>query len=316
VDDHRRVVIHKLYDILAKEGFKVSEPDLKGLVSFDIIARRGDQKFILKILQNIDTLRLANAVEIQKLAKLTGAAAIVVGEKCGSGDLEQDVVYYRHGVPILSLDTFVDYMNGDQLYVYSGPGGFYISINGMELHRTRELKGMSIGNLSKRVGISRRSISLYESGNAATVDVFLKLEEILRTDFRKAIDLFNVEMSRSFDQIKTDDPFVSEFEDIIKRTGYMYESMNRSPFDVVVFETIKALMLVGLFENVLSRPERANAIKNVSDIFEQQPLIITREETSKDNLGGCPLVTLSELKKAYDPDDLIRLLHSKKSAMS
>ena len=36
------------------------------------------------------------------------------------------------------------------------------------------------------IGLSRRSISLYESGNAATVDVFLKLEEILRTDFRKA----------------------------------------------------------------------------------------------------------------------------------
>ncbi|WP_393971061.1 transcriptional regulator [Oxyplasma meridianum] len=316
MDDHRRVVIHRLYDILAKEGFKVSEPELKGLVSFDIVAKREDQKFILKVLQNIDTLRLANAVELQKFSKITGAAAMVVGEKCGSGNLEQGVVYYRHGVPILSLDTFADYMKGDQLYVYSGPGGFYISINGMELHRSREKSGMSIGNLSKRVGISRRSISLYESGNAATVDIFLKLEEILRTDFRKAIDLFNVEMIRSSEEIRNQDPFVSEFEGIIRRTGYMYESMNRSPFDVVVFETIKALMLVGLFENVLSRPERANAIKNVSDIFEQQPLIITREETSKDNLGGCPLVTLNELKKAYDPDDLIRLLHSKKSAVS
>ncbi len=270
----------------------------------------------MKILQNIDTLRLATAIEIQKLAKITGAAAIVVGEKCGSGDLEQDVVYYRHGVPIVSMDTFVSYVDGDQLYVYSGPGGFYISIDGMELHRTREMRGMSIGNLSKRVGLSRRSISLYESGNAATVDVFLKLEEILRTDFRKAIDLFNIELNMNLEQSRISDPFVSEFEDIIKKTGYTYESMNRSPFDVIVFETLKALMLVGLFENVLSRPERANAIKNVSDIFEQQPLIITREETSRDNLGGCPLVTLSELKKTYDPDDLIRLLHSKKSAMS
>lgn len=316
MDDHRRVVIHRLYDILAKEGFRVSEPDLKGLVSFDVIARRGDQKFILKILQNIDTLRTAMALEISKLAKITGAAAIVVGEKCGSGDLEQDVVYYRHGVPIVSLETFVSYVNGDQLYVYSGPGGFYVSIDGMELHRSRELMGMSIGNLSKRVGLSRRSISLYESGNAATVDVFLKLEEILRTDFRRAVDLFDIEMNTGTEQIRVNDPFVSEFEEIIKKTGYTYESMNRSPFDVVVFETIKALMLVGLFENVLARPERANAIKNISDIFEHQPLIITREETSRENLGGCPLVTLSELKKTYDPDDLIRLLHSKKSAVS
>lgn len=305
-------MIKTLREKLESRGFKVSDPELDGFVSFDLVARRESERFILKVLQNVDTFKSINAGEIIRLSRITSSAAIVVGERGGSGSLQRGVVYYRHHVPILSLETFVDYVDGDMPYVYSGPGGFYVPIDGEAMRVAREEMGFSIGYVSNKIGTSRRSISLYESGNAATVDVFLKLEDLLMTDIRRKLDMLSA--SR---RVPVETPpefssgFMEEVFNIMIRGGYDFQSVRRSPFDAIAYERIETLLIVGLFEDMSSRTERAVAIRNVSEIFENIPLIISRTNTDKEHIGGCPVVNLSELRNTQDKRDIVQILVKK-----
>lgn len=302
-------MIKTLHDRLTSKGFKVSDPELDGFVSFDLIARRESERFVLKVLQNVDTFKSVNAMEIIRLSNITSSVAVVIGERAGNGDLQHGVVYYRHHVPILSFRTFMDYIEGDTPYVYSGPGGFYVPIDGEALRKAREEVGYSIGFVSNRVGISRRSISLYETGSAATVDVFLKLENLLMKDIRKRVDMLNVatEIMEEKGQAFANS-FIEEVFNIMMKGGYDFHSMKRSPFDAIAYETLESLMLVGLFEDMSSRTERAAAIRNVSEIFENIPLVISKTNTDKEQIGGCHVVSLSKLRNAQDKRDLIRIL--------
>lgn len=305
-------MIKTLRNRLEARGFKVSDPELEGFVSFDLIARRESERFILKVLQNVDTFKSINAGEIIRLSRITSSIPVVIGQRGGSGALQRGVVYYRHHVPILSLRTFVDYVDGDTPYVYSGPGGFYVPIDGDALKTAREEMGYSIGFVSSRIGTSRRSISLYESGNAATVDVFLKLEDLLMRDIRKPLDMISVPAEAPpSDAGEFANSFIEEVFNIMIRGGYGIESVKRSPFDAIAYERLETLLLVGLFEDMSTRTERAVAIRNVSEIFENIPLIISRNNTDREHLAGCPVVNLSELRNAHDKKDIMHILVKK-----
>lgn len=318
MEDNRKVIIRRLFELLSEREFKVSNPDLGGLVSFDLIAKRDDEKYIIKVLHNVDTFRKITAIEMIRISKVTSAASLVIGDRAGTGPLERGVVYYRHRIPIVSLDTFIDYIDGEKPYVYSGPGGFYVSIDGGTMHKIREERGLSIGYVSNKIGTSRRSISLYESGSAATIDIFLKLERLLSEDIRRALDLLEISVLMDMpeeEEPPVDDPFIGEVFSIMIRNGYDFHSMKKSPFDAIANDAPETLFLVGLFESDKSQPDKAIAIRNISDIFGNDPLIISKINTNRELIAGCPVVNLSDLRKAAIKDDLIRLIERRKSVI-
>lgn len=315
MEDRRSAILRNIFDLLLREGFRVSDPHLGGSVSFDLIAKREKLKLIVKILHNIDTLRSSSAAEMIRISKLTYATPLVVGEKTGGGPLERGVLYFRHRVPILSPESFQDYLEGDLPFISSGPGGFYASIDGQLLHRKRESLGYSIGYLSKKVGTSRRSISLYESGSAVTIDVFLKLEDVLKEDLRKVINL--IELSQYLD-MPNEEPtleteYLQEIVDLMIGRGFDFHPVRKSPFDAILKEKLEEFFLIGLLETMGQKMDRINAMRNISQIFENESFIISRLRTDRETVGGCPVINLSELIDIDEQEKLQTLIEKRKS---
>ena len=71
--DQRQQLIRDIYDFLKRNDFVVSEPDLYGLVTFDLICRRGDERYILKILYNVNTFSRIGVVPLIKMSAMTGS---------------------------------------------------------------------------------------------------------------------------------------------------------------------------------------------------------------------------------------------------
>ena len=316
MEDRRSAIVKHIFDLLTREGFRVSDPLLGGATGFDFIAKRERLRLIIKVLQNIDTLRGPSAMELIRISKLTYAAPIVVGEKTGGGPLEHGVVYFRHRVPILSPDTFHDYIEGEMPFISSGPGGFYASIDGRRLHQRREELGFSIGYLSNKIGTSRRSISLYESGSAVTIDVYLKLEEVLGEDLGKSIDLTdiskNLEMPPEESPLEND--FLVEVLNLMMMHGMDFHPVRKFPFDAIMKETIEEFFLIGLMESLDHNLLRINAMKNISQIFGNDSFVISRLRTSKELLGGCPVINMSELREIHEKEKLQTLIEKRKLA--
>ena len=315
MDEGRSSLIEKLRLILLERDFAVSDRDFVGYPIFDIIARREEERFIIKILQNIDTFREANALELMRLSPLVSATPVVVGDRTGSGKLESGVVYYRHSTPILSAETFKDYLDGYGPFISSGPGGFYVSIDGETLRKRREMLGFSIGYLSNKVGISRRSISLYESGSAVTIDIFMKLEELLECELQKSLDLMDLyrEMKVNYSEEIADGFFREAFDLMINR-GYEIKGVKKSPFDAVAKESPADVFLVGMLEDLAVKAERVRSIKNIADIFGTQSFLISRMATTRENYGGCPVLSLAEIKNTVDSSEISSLIEKRKSS--
>ncbi len=316
MEDRRNAIVKHIFDILMRGGFRVSNPNPGGSSSFDLIARRDNLKFIIKVLQNIDTLRGSSASEMIRISKLTEATPVVVGEKAGGGPLERGVVYYRHRVPILSPESFQDYVEGDLPFISSGPGGYYASIDGKRLHQRREELGYSIGYLSNKIGTSRRSISLYESGSAVTIDIFLKLEEVLGEDLEKSINLFDVTrlLEMPLDDASEESEFLKEVLNLMIQQGFDFHPVRKSPFDAIMREAMEEFSLIGLLESMTQKMGRIMAMRNISEIFENDAFIISKLRTEKELLAGCPVINLSELRNIDEKEKLQMLIQKRKTA--
>ncbi len=305
--DGRRELIKKVYDFLKKNNFKVSEPDLYGLVTFDLICKSYNEKYIIKILYNIDTFSKISVTPLMKMGVLTGSIAIIIGEKAGNGKLEEGVLYFRHGVPILSMGTFIEYINGREPYIYSAPGGFYVQIDGEKMREIREKKKYSIGYISQKLGISRRSVSLYESGSSATVDIYFKLEEILKCDISKNLDINVMKNNVSIKQEYSENGFIKEVFGIMNNFGYVSEYISRNPFDGLSYD-LKSFLIIGAFDNINNNANRIISIKKISEILDDIPVIINRENTERENIYGCPVINIRDLKNIYDGDKFKKIL--------
>ncbi len=308
--DDRRGLIKKVYDFLKKNNFEVSEPDLYGLVTFDLICKSYNEKYIIKILYNIDTFNKISVTPLMKMGILTGSIAIIIGEKTGNGKLENGVLYFRHGVPIFSMETFMEYINGDEPYIYSAPGGFYVQIDGKKMREIREKKKYSIGYISQKLGVSRRSVSLYESGSSATIDIYFKLEKILNCNVSKNLDINVMKDNINIKEEYTENSFINEVFNIMDKFGYVSEYISRNPFDGLSYD-LKSFLIIGAFDEINNNVNRIISIKKISEILDDIPVIINKENTEKENIYGCPVINIKDLKNIYDVDKFKQILEKR-----
>ncbi|WP_337860277.1 helix-turn-helix domain-containing protein [Ferroplasma sp.] len=307
--DQREELIKNVYDFLKRDEFMVSEPDLYGLVTFDLICKRGNERYIIKILYNVNTFSKIGVAPLMKMSSLTNSKAIIIGEKAGNGKLERGVLYFRHGVPILSLESFKDYLKGEPPVIYSAHGGFYVGINGKKMRDLREKNKYSIGDISLKLGVSRRSVSLYESGSSATIDIYLKLENILKGDISMDLDMSISDIVSVPDNIASE--FINEVFTVMNNIGYVSEYISRNPFDGLSYCS-ESHLIIGAFNDINESNNRIISIKKISDVLDDIPVLISRGTSEKQNIYGCKIISLKNLRKIYDIDSFNEILEKLK----
>ncbi|MGH2671165.1 MAG: transcriptional regulator, partial [bacterium] len=127
----RAALVDEVRSLLAHAGFAVSDVFRQRPLSFDFLARRDDQLFIVKVLTNVDSLSEDVAQEMRVLARFLEGRTVLVGLRSSSGVLEAGAVYVRHQVPILSLEGLREYLlEGVMPVAIAAPGGFCVRLDG------------------------------------------------------------------------------------------------------------------------------------------------------------------------------------------
>lgn len=314
VEEFKRFLLKELSARLQAAGFIYTEPEGEATVIFDLAARRDSEGYVIKILYNVDTIREDNAKELMHICRILQAAAIVIGKRASNGDLENDIVYFRHEIPIMTYETFISYLDGEKPFVYSAHGGFYVSIEGDSLKKLREEKRYSIGYVSNAVGISRRSISLYESGSAATFEVYSRLQRLFRRDIRKTIDLMNC--IRPLDAIGMNEEILDAFSSLVSKTmldiGFDMFTFRRTPFDAMATDRLEDQIIMGLTDE-LRNYDKGKSIADLSRVFEKYSMVVSRAKTDKSSIGGCPVVNYNDILSIPGKDELVELIRKKMS---
>lgn len=282
-------------------------------ISFDIVARLDDRLLIVKILSNVDALSKDNAEEMSTLAEALGASPLLIGERSGSGEIEESIVYSRFGIPIISLKTLADHLlEGVPPFIFAAPGGLYVKLDSDQLRRAREERSISLGTLAEVAGVSRRTIQMYEGGMGAMIDVAIRLEEFLNMPIVTAVDPFSPPAPRGKERagrpVKVEvDLFGREVFGSLQRLGFSIQPTARCPFEALSKDD-RIVILTGLGNDESKLVEKALVVCDIARIAERCSVIIIERSSSRTNIGGTAIVGRDELGKLTESARLYDLV--------
>jgi len=311
----RTELLGEVRETLSKAGFYVSELCSIRPIGFDLVARRDNSLLIIKVLTNIDAFSEDVAKELRVLSILLKGCPLLIGERSGTGFLEEDVVYDRFGIQAIASGTFKNHLlEGMPLNVYAAPGGLYVNLDSEKLSKLRHEQNVSLGSFARSVKVSRRTVRMYEDGMNARVEVASRIEELLRSDITRPIDIFkpkSVEKKKVTTvqgDIERLRGLQREIFSILQHVGYKVTPMGRCPFEAVSQDKKEKILLTCVHKYDKKLQKKAQVISSISKITEKHAVLITDKEVSKTNIEGTPLLIKKELKKIREPEEILELI--------
>lgn len=297
-------------DILSRAEFIQSPPYIKSVV-FDIIARRENTTLILKLLLNIDTFKEETAIKMKVLSSMLLASPLLVGLKSGSYHLEKSVVYMRHGIPAMNPETLKEFLvESTPPFIFAAPGGYFVKIDGKKLRELREKRGLSLGMVARVAGVSRRTILMYEHGDiSANLDAALRLEEFFEENLIKPLNPLDFEENATYHE--PENSVEKEIADNLCRIGYEIYFVSRCPFEAVTSDRKSDVYITGIEKEGESLKKKAKIVREISDVTYRESFIIVKRSIVRGSIEKIPIITLDELKKMREKEDLKRMLEER-----
>ncbi len=314
--------IDRIQSRLEAAGFYVADSHGVRPSSFDLAARRDSTLLLLKILKNIDALDADEARRLLELGRLFDAIVLVVGGTSGASELEAGVVYTRYGVPIIADETLQEYLEKAlPPFLYASPGGTFARVDGERLRFLRSARSLSLGGLASIAGVSRRAIQLYEDGAGAEAQVVARIEAYFGEPIVRPIDLFEPARptrrpapdeeaapeavpATTTDRPRptTGDPLRDGVLRQLDGMGLEVTVTVRAPFDAVAKTPDVLLAAVGSLRTAL---HRAEVLQSIARVAEGHAMFVVRESGHRTSIGGMPLLSVQELRRHRDPEELL-----------
>lgn len=309
----RSALVGNVIAMLEDAGFTVSDRCAVRPKSFDVVARRGKDFIMLKILGNIDAFDAPTGVEMRRLGEYLNGTPIVIGLRTRDKELEPGVMYLRHGVPVLSPDTAYNlFVEGVFPLIYAAPGGLYVDIDGDVLADRREERGWSLGKLATELGVSRRTVSKYEDGMDASIDVAMELEELFGGDLTRPLNVFEgaeaVDKEPSEMDVAVEDP-EGVVPNVLRRVGFIVHPTVRAPFKTVSegAEDDEQVLITGHSSFTKTAEKRARIMSSIGRVAETQSVYFV-DETDRESVEGTVLIERAETEDIDHVDDLQDLI--------
>ncbi|UJG44747.1 MAG: helix-turn-helix domain-containing protein [Candidatus Heimdallarchaeum endolithica] len=281
---------------------------------FDIIAKKENKLTIIKIEPYIDNFLKVQAQELKNLSAFLQASPVIIGVRGKRFDEIQDgLVLFRHEIPVISLETFLNLMiDGLPPVVYCSRGGYYVRINRNSLRKARLDKNLSYSELARLVGISRRTMYEYEHSINPPPETAILLEDILDISLTQGIPVFNIKFRIEEDTISSIEklsPRKEEIATLLEDLGLISQFwVKKMPFDAYgehgnhdVKSGLNVLLCVdeNKGKNVITRVEMT---QKIASIAKRRPILIIDEEDhpASELVPTFTIDELQEMKKAFD----------------
>lgn len=301
---------------LGEAGFSLSTQCDVRPSCFDMVARKGDQLLLVKVLSNIDALTKEDAVALQLVANFFSATPLIVGHKTRKGELDEGVVYKRHGLSTLAPPSLQGMIAEDRMpREFAQRGGRLVAIDSARLRKARLEHKMTTGDLADCIQVSARAVLAYEKDEMdVSIETAERLEEVLETDLMIPIDLLREQEEKMMPQqgVPTDmlEQRVNEF---FARLGMKVLWTDRAPFHVAAKETGPPLISgVGSIKS-WSLKKRMQILKSVSRVSESDAVIFVEEGQTEETVSSLPVIRQLELDAIDKPRELKKIIAERSS---
>ncbi len=305
----KELLAEHVVEVLKRAGFAISERCYLRPRSFDVAARDGDLFLLLKILSNIDGLNERTAIEVRRLAQHLFGRPLLVGEKTRDQYLERGAVYFRYGIPTVSLSTLADcLLEGILPLVYAAHGGLYVCIDGPRMRQLRLDREISLGALASELGVSRRTVSKYETENMDTsVEIAIKLEEIFEQELILPVDLFqsgNIE--------EKPEQITDGILKLLSEIGFSVVPTAQAPFNAITRDD-DLVVLTGVSKFSQSMLKKARLMSSLSAVARTHSAVIVEGESKIDCIEETAIIEKRELETIDRTCEFEDLVHEKQN---
>jgi putative transcriptional regulator len=299
---------------LKEAGFQVSQMCCSRPSCFDFATRKDDKTVLIKNHHDVDTFSPQDSRELKIIAGSVSAASIVISQRTHDKPLEDDTVYSRHAVFVVTEKTIKNIaLQTANPLIYAGPGGYFVEIDGTLVEKRRKELGLSVGKLAEMIGVSRRTLYGYERGMAkASVSSAYNLEKTLGIPVVKPINVLEkTRKQRSCILVKATHAIAGQallfkvFKVFRKFAFCDISPIQKAPFDFIMNVPNEKYVIVGSIAINGERhlDNRIEEILSVCRVVHAHPVLITekRKPFSKDISCVC----MDELSAMHTPKDLI-----------
>jgi putative transcriptional regulator len=309
---NRDHVISHINELLLKHGFDTS--NIYDRSCFDLVARRELILLLMKVLVNVDGFSATHAQEIKRVARTFLASPLLVGLKSKNEILEEDVVYERHGIPVIAPTTLRNIVV-EEIFpeIFADRGGYFVQIDGQIVKELREQQNLSLKDLADQAHVSRETIYKYETGRVrAQPDTAFLLESILNMKITLSVNLFQVPKREKATEAKAGEP--RELVDL----GFGVINTNRTPFDALAKPETKKSKIDNKTEPLITDLEKnrnqkvlqrmATNLKDLSDVIGTEAVFILEKKKNIDCIDGVPVVHSWEIGEMKSPAEFLKML--------
>jgi len=294
-------LVKRLADTLLKNEFQLFVTQ----GCFDIAARK-DFLMLIKTLTNIDGLVEEHAQSLKAISYFASGYPLVVSEKTNRGELNDDVIYSRFQLPVVTPEMF-DNMIEEEIIpeVKAIKGKHIVVINTSYLKKKREELNMSLEKLSREIGISKKA--LYEIENQRvnpTVDTVRRLEKLLDINLKISYKMEKVERT----YIEPKNEFQKKVSLEFSRLGVDNSAVSSASFEIIGKD--KVSLITGLSNNTFKIKKVVSQVKGLSSVFFSQKMFVVKK-SNEQTIDGVPIILESELPELENSKELNKLIKEK-----
>ena len=327
-------LLEKIDSLLKNANFETflldNFTDKKNKFCFDLLVKKNDNIFSVKIFPNIDNLNADIIDNIKSLSLLLKSKPILIGIRNRYQELEDNTIYIREGLPFITLATLENIINKDLYpYILARRGGGIMFLNGNVMKLLREKHSISRKELSELLGVTKRTVCAYENESMRPSEkIANKISDILNNQaiFRK-INLFDWNFKFEIDQKESREdfdlnPFESHLQEVLDDIGissYWYKK-STIPFKLSLYSNIPdekdESSFYPLFSGVSEENKKINelsfkCLKMFTELFHANSLFIVNNDIKiPDSLKKIkiPIVRIRKLEKVDDEAEFIDLI--------
>ncbi|MFW9987848.1 MAG: helix-turn-helix domain-containing protein [Candidatus Odinarchaeota archaeon] len=325
-------IIEKLNVLLQKANYETlalgNYAEKKNKFCFDLLVKKNDLVFSVKVIPNIDNLNPNVVRDIKCLSTILKSKPLLIGIRNRYQKLEDNTIYIRDNLPFFTLNTFENILNGKYPHILARRGGGVVFLDGVLMKTLREDHLLSRKELSDKLGVTKRTLCAYENESMRPSEkIAQKIFEILENhNLFKKINIFEWPIKI---EIKNFEPFegeeLSDFEthvqDIIKDIGlssYWYKK-GSIPFKLSLYSISDKKESEGfypLFSGITEEQGKFNemsfkCLKLFTKLFHKTSLFIINNGIKipeKFREEKIPIVKIRNLEKVDDEEEFIELI--------
>lgn len=299
---NKTFLINKIVNSLLSNKYQV----LVSQGAFDIAAKR-EELMLVKSMLNADSLNEEQALSLRSISYFLSAHPVVVSVKTNRIFLDDEIVYSRFKLPLVTPTLFENLLGQDEVITMnSSKGKHTLDIDADALRERRKQFGFTLEELAKLIGISKKALYEIEKKRVnPSEDTVRKLETRLKVELAKPFELPSVNQPT---YLKPKNEFQHKVSDEIKRIGIDNSSVYSAPFEIVGKE--KFSIITTLSKNSTKIKKEAGMVKKISRMFLTKAMFVAKSSKEK-NIQGVPVLLESQLPKIESTKELSEIIEDR-----